>query len=138
MKIKFGERIIISDSDKLTPRSEDEVLKEIAFKGSYNFWVEPVEVFDNAVTEAIIKIAKERGIDEVVLLNKPAIISALEKQIPKKPIVHLEKNYEGDICDASYSCPICSRTICFEVEGNLAENYPYCNCGQKLDWGDGE
>lgn len=136
MKIKFGERIIISDSDKLTPRSEDEILKEIAIKGSYNFWVEPVEAFDNAVTEAIIKIAKERGIDEVVLLNKPAIISALEKQIPKKPTPHkveVDKIKIGNTnwCKGTtvFRCPCCNEFI--------SRTYTYCSeCGQALEWGD--
>ncbi len=125
MKIKFGERIIISDSDKLTPRSEDEILKEIAIKGSYNFWVESVEALDNAVTEAIIKIAKERGIDEVVLLNKPAIISALEKQIPKKVNISL-KGTTG--WNTKCHCPNCHAFI---------SNGKHCSeCGQALDWGE--
>jgi hypothetical protein len=49
-------------------------------------------------------------------------ISALEKQIPKKPHEYLTNNY---------SCPICSAKL-----------YPhslYCyHCGQALDWSDTE
>lgn len=65
-------------------------------------------------------------------------ISALKKQIPKKPIADISKDYEGNIIDDVFFCPKCNRTICFGIENNLAENYPYCNCGQALDWGDCE
>jgi hypothetical protein len=120
MKIKFGERIKFSNPNNFKMDGFDEIGKEIAFKGSYNFWVEPVEAFDNAVTEAIIKIAKERGIDEVVLLNKPAIISAIEKQIPKKPS-------ETD------------KARCIHCACVVKRSEKFCkNCGQALDWGDGE
>ena len=68
----------------------------------------------------------------------PKIKSALEKQIPKKPIEDISKDYEGNIIDDVFFCPKCTRTICFGIENNLAENYPYCNCGQALDWSDTE
>ena len=62
--------------------------------------------------------------------------SALEKQIAMKPIEDISKDYEGTIIDDVFFCPKCTRTICFGSENNLAENYPYCNCGQALDWSD--
>lgn len=54
--------------------------------------------------------------------NADKIIKALEKQIPKKPILVR--------CDNSdekwwYECPICGETS--------IENY-CCMCGQKMDW----
>lgn len=61
-------------------------------------------------------------------------ISALEKQIPKKPNLKNATDYEGNIIDGVYICSECGRTICYEIEGNFKENYPYCNCGQALDW----
>ena len=64
------------------------------------------------------------------------VIPLLKKQIPKQPIVKIEKDYESNLCEDLYYCPVCSKIICYGVEGNLEENYPYCNCGQKLDWGD--
>lgn len=66
------------------------------------------------------------------------VIPVLKKQIPKQPIVEIEKDWDGNICDDIYRCPVCSKLICFGAEGNLEENYPYCNCGQKLDWSDTE
>ena len=50
-------------------------------------------------------------------------IQALEKQIPKKP--------KTDDRYVMYICPWCNDFV--KVSHN------YCqNCGQKLDWGDGE
>ena len=46
-------------------------------------------------------------------------ISALEKQIPKKPINRKGTTY--------FYCPIC--------EGNMLNNY-CADCGQALDWSD--
>lgn len=60
--------------------------------------------------------------------------NALEKQIPKKPNFEDRTDYEGNFVDGVYICSVCGRTICYEIEGNFKENYPYCNCGQKLDW----
>ena len=65
-------------------------------------------------------------------------ISALEKQIPKKPILYNtysfcfrlpSRDWKGKY--AQYKCPNCN-------EGTSKE-YKYCNeCGQALDWSDAE
>ena len=59
-------------------------------------------------------------------VDAPALemaIKALEKQIPKKP--------KTDDRYVMYICPWCNDFV--KVSHN------YCqNCGQKLDWGDGE
>lgn len=54
-------------------------------------------------------------------------ISALEKQIPKKPNIHGHR--EGrEINSISYTCPVCNQHIGREK---------YCkHCGQALDWSD--
>lgn len=77
-------------------------------------------------------------------------VSALEKQIPKKPIVfkRTAHNFETGECPYThykcehitpynyeyqyddYKCPSCNKII---SEGN--PNY-YCHCGQALDWSD--
>lgn len=64
-------------------------------------------------------------------------INALEKQIPKKPII--------DSCKYSsigaYYCPICNsyiRSIAIHKKIILKENI-FCGvCGQKMDWSDRE
>lgn len=62
-------------------------------------------------------------------------ISAIEKQIPKKPkrIEYVDGGAEDD-------CPNCGKRICM-VFGNgdtFRWQMPYCcDCGQKLDWEEG-
>lgn len=56
-------------------------------------------------------------------------IEALEKQIPKKPIVEKDKVMFGIICG---NCPVCGSAV--YSTANL-----FCNhCGQALDWSDTE
>lgn len=55
------------------------------------------------------------------------IISALEKQMPKKPNIHGYR--EGrEVNTISYTCPICNKHIGRE---NFCKH-----CGQALDWSD--
>ena len=65
----------------------------------------------------------------------PVAISALEKQIPKKPInknpICYAKTKDGQEYFAfDYFCPNCSEKI------KLSEHH--CKCGQALDWSDTE
>lgn len=56
-------------------------------------------------------------------------IKALEKQIPKKPIV------TGEFCSYKiYCCPCCREELYEDTEwGNM--EFAYCtDCGQKLNW----
>lgn len=66
---------------------------------------------------------------------------ALEKQIPKKPILKETQCFDGSTDDFVLICPVCNRTICREPEDDviadhIKEEYPHCNCGQALDWSD--
>jgi hypothetical protein len=63
-----------------------------------------------------------------------SLISALEKQIPKKPIPNNVKsilirmgNYDWHKEITEYECPNCNE--------NTSKIYNYCDkCGQALDW----
>ena len=95
------------------------------------------EHYDDAVTEAIAKAAKAEGITELTVLNKSAIISAIQKQIPKKPeFVDIRfRNHGRSVADGvslskCYKCPSCWSHI-FHVW----DSEKYCvHCGQALDW----
>lgn len=60
-------------------------------------------------------------------------ISAIEKQIPKKPL-NVEKHY--------YKCPCCKQDLGISEDDIFVYEMPtpmYCsNCGQALDWSDTE
>ena len=71
--------------------------------------------------------------DEVFLQDIEALkigISALEKQVLKKPIVKLSY-----ICGKKYYCSECKHYICADCNTKKS----YCsNCGQALDWSEEE
>lgn len=82
--------------------------------------------------EAINVLEKYQNIpkSEVVKEAYAMAISALEKQIPKKP---------NKINTKANVCPCCNRFIDRHEQkhGNL--NIPYCKwCGQAIDWSDTE
>ena len=58
--------------------------------------------------------------------------AAVEKQIPKKPIIHT-----NDI-DRLACCPVCDSNVDWTYEGFWRKGNPkYCReCGQAIDWSD--
>lgn len=75
-----------------------------------------------------IKLVEQCGLNIEGVKNiecESLIISALEKQIPKKPV-----NVTHFVNSTSGNCPVCN--------GRLL-NVNYCQrCGQALDWSDTE
>lgn len=58
-------------------------------------------------------------------------ISALEKQLPKRP--HADDNGGCEYYECWIECPDCGEAILEYTSEN--ETYYYCvGCGQKLDW----
>lgn len=90
---------------------------------------------DNAITGEIIKTATAEGVTALAILNKTEILKALEKQIPKKPIVD-----PANLCDfQNFHCPKCKQKIIARLDGEwiAGKLQNYCDkCGQALDWGD--
>ena len=68
---------------------------------AYTASVTMVEEFDNACVKAVVDAAREKGITNLLVLNKRAIVEALDRQTSKKPV----ENFP--IC----SCPRCSRVV---------------------------
>ena len=79
----------------------------------------------------LLKNNEERRTDGKYIVVKHLSIIALEKQIPKKPIIK-----QGKYCN-SYHCPVCNgyiRSTNTRIEVILEENI-FCGvCGQKLNW----
>ena len=83
-------------------------------------------------SEAIIRLKMQRtfayGINAKVLCMA---INALEKQIPKKPMISYDERVKENWC----SCGVCS----FGFGWKRTVHYKYCpDCGQKIDWSDEE
>ena len=59
-------------------------------------------------------------------------INALEKQIPKKPIM---KTYYEDMEEEYLCCPTCGEILTDRMPMDNKDFYFHClNCGQKLNW----
>lgn len=88
---------------------------------------------DDMILGEIRKIATENGVDTIITLNDKAIIQALKKAIPQKPIkknpICYSKEKNGQEHYAyEYYCP-----LCFD---KLRETEHHCICGQALYWSD--
>lgn len=88
---------------------------------------------DNAILGEIKRKAIENGIKTEYVLNEKAIISALEKQIPKKVELYIN---DGDFKWENYPCPCCGEMLGLKVNKGYVKFCP--KCGQALDWGDSE
>lgn len=63
-------------------------------------------------------------------------IQALEKQIPKKPIM---KQYFENLEEKYLCCPTCGEILTDRIPADNKTFYFHCmNCGQKFDWSDAE
>lgn len=118
--------------------AELKINEDILFGGSpFNVIVEKIVVqrakaLDDAILGEINKIINENGHLTVVELNEKAIVEALEKQIPKKPI---DDRYPWSIC------PVCGGSMNLEHIQEHIQNQEvsHCeHCGQKIDWSDTE
>lgn len=69
------------------------------------------------------------------------IMEALEKQIPKKPVIKTHK-YIGSDDDFvnKYHCPVCKALIINEDTNGFyaGRKQKHCHCGQALEWSDTE
>lgn len=85
---------------------------------------EAIEVFKERLT-----LIKEHYAGEVKDYEKALEIGiqALEKQIPKKPIIETYRY------TTLFICPYCERK-----QGIKYKQYHCIECGQKLDWSDDE
>lgn len=63
-------------------------------------------------------------------------IQALEKQIPKKPIM---RQYFENLEEEYLCCSTCGQILTDRIPADNKTFYFHCmNCGQKFDWGDEE
>lgn len=63
-----------------------------------------------------------------------SLLEAREKQTAKKPDCEGDGYSDGQLVYDTWICPCCGKH--YEVD---CDRYDYCpNCGQKLDWSDGD
>lgn len=75
--------------------------------------------------EKILKSKFAEKVYESEMMSLIIAIGELEKQIPKKPVIHGYR--EGrEVNTISYTCPVCNKHI---------DKDNYCkHCGNALDW----
>lgn len=79
--------------------------------------VNMAEKYDNFIVEQIAMTARAEGISDLTVLNKVAILEALERRTPRKP-----RN------DGWLYCPVCGKDV-------LQDYVKFCpDCGQAIDW----
>lgn len=88
--------------------------------------VKMAERYEDAVVEQIAMEAKLAGVADCTVLNKAAILEALQKQIPQEPWYRKEEDAEG------YACPACHMGVTVD-HGRIKDSF-CSHCGQALDW----
>ena len=79
--------------------------------------VNMAEKYDNFIVEQIAMAAIAKGISDLTVLNKTAILEALERRTPRKPRE-----------DGWLYCPVCGKDV-------LQDHVKFCpDCGQAIDW----
>lgn len=88
--------------------------------------------------EAIEILQEERDYAQFLTYVREAIkiaTAALEKQIPKRPLLQDIHDGNNGLLDYLYNCPICHMFVCYATELSIEEKFAYCpSCGQALDW----
>lgn len=89
----------------------------------------------NACVDDFSFVYKGKSISKEVLIEcREVIHKALEKQIPKKPIVNSCCRY---VDYQDFFCPYCKKRIISRLDGDFVDGkkQQHCdNCGQALDW----
>ena len=92
--------------------------------------VKMAERYEDAVVKQIAMEAKLAGVADCTILNKVAILEALQKQIPQQPDLEADGYSDGELVYDTGYCPRCRQD--YEIEYHKPK---YCeNCGQALDW----
>jgi len=120
---EFGRQFNSPENIQITYNgSEGNIVSEIAVKMA--------ERYESKVIEQIAMEAKAAGVASVTVLNKTAILEALEKQTPQRPDLEADGYSDGELVYDTGYCPRCRQD--YKIECHTPK---YCeNCGQALDW----
>lgn len=97
-------------------------------------FVQMQDSIEDEIVKQVVKTAQEIGITDVVVLNKNAILKAVYKEVPRKPIANKVDVDKLKVANGIfrknakiYHCSTCDSFV------KRADDYCSC-CGQKLDW----
>lgn len=87
--------------------------------------VQMLDNYETAVASEIASAARAAGVSDVTVLNKKAILEALQKQIPQQVIMNQDE----------IRCPACRYDMMGLWDYPDVQDPNYCPiCGQKLKW----
>lgn len=96
-------------------------LDDLQMRVTEKICVQMVDNYETSVAEEIAAAARSAGVTDCTVLNKKAILDALNKQVPKTPTDISKSELYG-------RCAVCGQVV---HVGNR-----YCDqCGQAIDWG---
>lgn len=120
---EFGRQFSFPENIQITYNGQEgNIISEIAVKMA--------ERYEAKVIEQIAMEAKAAGVASVTVLNKAAILEALEKQIPQQPDLEGDGYSDGELVYDTGICPRCRQG--YEIEYHMPKHCE--NCGQALDW----
>ena len=120
---EFGRQFNFSENIQITYNGQEgSIVSEIAVKMA--------ERYEAKVIEQIAMEAKAAGVASVTVLNKAAILEALEKQLPQRPDLEADGYSDGELVYDTGYCPRCRQA--YEIEYRTPKHCE--NCGQALDW----
>lgn len=88
--------------------------------------VKMAEQYDDFIVSKIAMEARAEGLYDLTVLNKCAILNAIKKQIPQKPLYRREEDAEG------WACPACQMGVTID-HGRIKDTF-CSHCGQAIDW----
>lgn len=109
------------------PENVENNFDDLQMRVTEKIYVQMVDDYETAVAEEIASAARSAGVTDCTVLNKKAILEAIKKRIPQKPI-------RESLADRA--CPACDAYIPFDaLNDDIADAPNFCkNCGQALDW----
>ena len=122
-----NEKLFISEFGKKFNFPENIHIEYEGYSGSIEnkIVVHMAEKYDDFIASRIAMEAQALGVSDLTVLNKPAIINALKKQIPAWVILN------QDEC----LCPSCHYDMMGLWDYPDVKDPNYCPiCGQKLKW----
>lgn len=119
------------------PENLESTFDEGTMRLSEKIAVQMADDCDTAIAEEIAKAARAAGVSDCTVLNKKAILDAIEKQIPKKPtfVDTRFRNHGRSVADGVSICKCYKCPTCWSHIFHVWDSEKYCvHCGQALDW----
>lgn len=91
---------------------------------------------DNTIEDFLVRSVREEAYKTKtdIIINARKILEAVQKQIPKNPILEADGYADGELVYDTWYCPNCDKS--YEVD---YDSYDFCpNCGQHILWEDEE